>query len=113
MLSTYKFGIIAEYIAIFILKIKLYKIIATRYRSFTGEIDIIAMKGNSIIFVEVKARKNFNPNYELISSKQIKRIKNTASLFLAQNQKFQDKEARFDAILILGKKLPQHLKNVW
>jgi putative endonuclease len=113
MLSTYKFGIIAEYLAIILLKIKMYKIIAIRYRNHAGEIDIIALKSNVIIFVEVKARKTLNLDYDPVQYKQIKRLQNAASLFLAHHTKFQDKEVRFDLIIISGNNIPKHLKNVW
>ncbi|RZK74364.1 MAG: hypothetical protein EOO85_15395 [Pedobacter sp.] len=53
--------------------LKLYKIIYNRYRNRFGEIDIIALKNKTLIFVEVKGRKNHNDNNELVTRKQIER----------------------------------------
>jgi putative endonuclease len=112
MLSTYKFGIIAEYLAVLLLKIKMYRIVAMRYRNHAGEIDIIAVKNNVIVFIEVKARTNDN-GYELVHQKQIKRIRNAASLFLAQHSKYQSKEVRFDLMVVVDTLWPRHLENMW
>lgn len=112
MLSTYKFGIIAEYVAILLLKIGMYKILKLRYRNYAGEIDIIAMKNNVVVFIEVKARMKLDLGYELVHPKQIDRIKNAASLFLAQHPKLQSKDARFDLMVISANSWPRHLKNI-
>lgn len=111
MLSTYKFGIIAEYLAVLLLKLKMYRIIAIRYRNYAGEIDIIAIRKNVIVFIEVKARSN-DTDYELVQQKQIRRIQNAASLFLAQHPKYQNKDVRFDLIVITGASWPKHLQNI-
>ena len=56
-IKSYWFGIIAEYIAIFFLLMNGYKILKRRYKTFAGEVDIIARKSKAIISVEVKARR--------------------------------------------------------
>ena len=111
MLSTYKFGIIAEYLAVLLLKLKMYRIIAMRYRNHFGEIDIIAVRKNVIAFIKVKARGS-ETGYELVQQKQINRIRNAASLFLAQHPKYQNKDIRFDLIVIIGASWPKHLQNI-
>ncbi|MEI6187984.1 MAG: YraN family protein [Alphaproteobacteria bacterium] len=111
MLSTYKFGVIAEYLSVLILKLKMYKIIAIRHRNYFGEIDIIALRNNVIAFIEVKARAS-DVGYDLVQQKQIKRIRNAASLFLANHPKYQSKDVRFDLIVIIGISCPKHLQNI-
>ncbi len=111
MISTYKFGIIAEYLAVLLLKLKMYRIISIRYRNHFGEVDIIALKHNLIIFIEVKARAK-DVGYEFVQQKQIKRIKNAASLFLANYPKYQNKDVRFDLIIIAGISFPKHLQDI-
>ena len=54
--KTYQFGLFAEKIAILLLRLKGYQILKWRYKSYYGEIDIVAKKSRVIIFVEVKAR---------------------------------------------------------
>ncbi len=56
-LAGFKFGLFAEKATMLFLWIKGYKIIAWRYKNNLGEIDIIALKGKFIVFIEVKARK--------------------------------------------------------
>lgn len=112
-INSYKFGILAEYCAIIILVIKGYEILKLRYRNYLGEIDIIAKKANLVVFIEVKARMKYEEDYSPVTNKQILRIKNAASLFLAQNAKFHNAECRFDLIVIAGNCWPKHLQNVW
>jgi len=54
--ANHDFGLRAETFAAIWLRLKLYKILARRYRVNGGEIDIIARRGDDIVFVEVKAR---------------------------------------------------------
>ena len=111
MISTHRFGIIAEYLAVLLLKLKMYRIIAIRYRNHFGEVDIIALKNNLIIFIEVKARAK-DVGYEFVQQKQIKRIRNAASLFLANYPKYQNKDVRIDLIIIAGVSFPKHLQGI-
>lgn len=107
----YKFGILAERIAIILLLLKGYKILKHRYRNFLGEIDIIAEKSKTIIFIEVKARKNFSQIADVLSNNQINRIKNSAQFFINQNQHFQKYNFRYDLIAFNKVYLPKHFKG--
>jgi len=108
--STYLYGIKQEKIAEIFLKIKGYKIIANRYKNPFGEIDIIARKGKTLVFVEVKARKNNELIETILRTKQVQRIKNSAEIFLANND-FSECDIRFDLILFSKTKIPIHYKN--
>ncbi len=55
--SAYRYGLHAEKIAALYLRCKGYRILAERYRNALGEIDIVARAGNTLVAVEVKARK--------------------------------------------------------
>ena len=81
------FGYFAEIIIVLILSFFAYRIIKHRYRNCCGEIDIIAIRGNSIFFIEVKARRNKDKNIviDLLALRQQKRIKKTADYFLSIN----------------------------
>lgn len=102
MKETYRFGLFAEKLAIIFLRIKGYKILQNRYKTKFGEIDIIAKKRNFIVFIEVKGRKKRQNIEELISTKQISRIKNTADFYISNNCKFSNHDFRFDFIEIYG-----------
>lgn len=77
-----------------------YKILARNYRQFFGEIDLIAKKSDTLIFVEVKWRKNslVDPA-ELIGLSKQKKIISIAKHFLSQHNDLEV-VCRFDVALI-------------
>ena len=111
-IKAYKFGLIAEFFARFYLRVKLYRIVAKRYRSPFGEIDIIAKKNKQIIFVEVKARDDISL-MDFISKRQQNRIVKSAEYFLKQQPKYQNYNLRFDAIIMNRYFLPNHFVGYW
>lgn len=111
--KTYQFGILAEKIAAVFLCLKGYKILEKRYKNHFGEIDLIAKKACVIIFVEVKARKTKATIEEVLRPSQLKRIKRSAELFIAQNPQFHNYDLRFDFIEIGKNFWPKHQKNFW
>jgi putative endonuclease len=111
-IKAYKFGLIAEFFARLYLRVKLYKIIAKRYRSPFGEIDIIAKKNTQIIFIEVKARDDISL-MDFISKRQRSRIEKSAEFFLKQKPKYQNYNLRFDAIIMNGYFWPNHFVSYW
>lgn len=79
-----------------------FKIIAKNYYSKAGEIDIIALDGDKIVFVEVKTWSVFgmeNLEYVIDIRKQQKMIK-TAKFFLLENRKYNNMTIRFDVIFV-------------
>ena len=112
MLSAGKFG---ETIAENYLIKNGYKILKKNFRTKFGEIDIIAEKGNFIIFIEVKFRKN--PEYgkaeESINHHKLKKIYNTANFYLKNIYK-KNKLPRIDIIAIncFDKLEIKHYKNI-
>lgn len=116
-MTNYSSGKYAEGLAKAYLGIKGYSIIAENYKTGrgtgAGEIDIIAKKANLIVFVEVKKRKSLDTAAYSIFESQKQRIINGAKAFISHNQKYENHDMRFDAILI---KLPfsiKHIKNAW
>ena len=114
--KSYYFGIIAEFIAAFFLILKGYRILKIRNKTFIGEIDIIAKKGDYLIAIEVKARKKWTPFLaeEVLSDNQKIRIRRAMDVFLSSNQKqFKEYGVRFDLIIIIPYKTPQHFIGFW
>lgn len=113
-LKNYQFGKLAELVVIIYLRLKFYQIIARRYKTKLGEIDIIAYKANKLIAVEVKARKNFySDTTEIFTKHQARRIKNTISYFLYNNPRYKDCLIRFDLILVNRFFVIKHCQNYW
>jgi len=87
-----------------------YRILVRRWKSPLGEIDIIAARRHTLIFVEVKARANLDDAAEAITERQKQRIAAAAELWLAGNPMPAIRDMRFDAILVAPGKLPHHIK---
>ena len=117
--KAYKFGLAAEKIAAIFLRLKGYRIIAERYRNPRGEIDILAVRGKILAVVEVKARQNFADCAYSINPWKQQKILSALEWLMAGNGKIAGLVAtgehiiRFDAILVVPKRLPKHLKDAW
>jgi putative endonuclease len=109
--KTYQFGILAEKITIFFLRLKGYKILAWRYKTYFGEIDIIAKKAKTIIAVEVKARRGKINIEEVLRPRQIKRTKAAIEFFVAKNSRFHNHNLRFDFVEVGRFFTIKHHKN--
>ncbi|ACM19853.1 protein of unknown function UPF0102 [Geotalea daltonii FRC-32] len=95
-------GEVGEAIAVTFLKGLHFSILERNFRCKCGEIDIIARDGRTLVFVEVKTRKNTAfgvPQLAVTPFKQ-RQISKAALTWLAQ-KKMQDAAARFDVIAIL------------
>jgi putative endonuclease len=109
---SYDFGLISEFIIKLYLTLKFYKILHSRYRSRFGEIDIIAKRGSTILFIEVKGRKKLPLNLEVVTQRQIERIKKTALFFIAKNPIYQQCNLRFDLIIPYRWGI-KYIENAW
>ncbi|MCR5834798.1 MAG: YraN family protein [Selenomonadaceae bacterium] len=78
-----------------------YEIVTRNFRIRSAEIDIIARSGDTIIFVEVKARSNIRHGLpiEAVTLRKQKKIIEAASIFL-QDDNYADCACRFDVIEI-------------
>ena len=54
---AYRHGLFAETVAALLLRLKGHRIVARRYKTPVGEIDLVALKGKRLAFVEVKRRE--------------------------------------------------------
>ena len=74
-----------------------------------GEIDIVARRRSTLIFVEVKARESFDAAAEAIGPRQRQRIIAAAGIWLASHPLDASRDMRFDVILVAPHRLPRHL----
>lgn len=95
-------GGIGESIATTYLKGKGFTIVERNFRCVCGEVDIVAREGRSIVFVEVKCRKNmeYGPPQLAITPFKQRQISKAALVWLSKRKLF-DVDARFDVIAIL------------
>lgn len=78
-----------------------------------GEVDLILVRGKTLIFVEVKYRPTLVQAMEAITVQNQIRVAKSSAVFLQKNPKYKDYQVRYDAILLAPKKWPKHLQNAW
>ena len=107
--AAFRVGLSAESRAAALLIAKGYRIVARRYRSPVGEVDIVARRGRVLIFVEVKARNRLDDAAESLLPRQQRRIAAAASAWLAEHPDDAESHIRFDAVLVAPGRLPRHI----
>jgi len=111
--TSYQTGLLAESLCRFALRLKCYRIVASRYKTPRGEIDIIALRGNSVAMVEVKARGTEREAIESILPRQQERLHAAALDFLARHPHFANHDVRFDVMLVAPRRWPVHIRDAW
>jgi putative endonuclease len=107
--AAFGLGISAESRAAAFLLAKGFRILARRWKSPLGEIDIVARRRSLLVFVEVKARASLDEAAESLSLRQQRRIAAAAEVWLAAYPDAAIRDIRFDAILVAPGKLPRHI----
>ena len=108
-IAAFRTGISAESRAAAYLMAKGYRILAKRYRTAHGEIDLVARRRNLIAFVEVKARASLDEAAYAVTPRQQQRIIDAAQGWLVAHPEHAEFELRFDAMLIAPRSLPRHV----
>ena len=106
---AFRTGISAESRAAAFLIAKGFRILARRWRSPVGEIDIIARRRSLLVFVEVKARDRLDDAAWSVTDRQRLRIAAAAEVWLAQNADDRIRDIRFDAMLVAPGRIPRHI----
>ena len=107
--AAFRTGLSAESRAAALLMAKGYHILAKRFKTPHGEIDLVAKKRNLIAFVEVKARARLDDAAYAVTPRQQARIIDAAQGWLMTHPEHAEFDLRFDAILIAPRRLPRHL----
>lgn len=111
--TSYQTGLRAESLCRLALRLKFYRILAARYRSPLGEIDIIASRGDTLALIEVKARSSRREAAEAIHFRQRERLQRAAGDFLVRHPRFNRHNIRFDIMLVQPHRWPAHIKDAW
>lgn len=102
----------AERIAAWWLRLKGWRILAIRARTPVGEVDLIARRGRTVAFVEVKARATEAGAGLALDDWRLKRVARAAEALAARYVKPGD-DMRIDAMFVVPGRWPRHLENVW
>jgi putative endonuclease len=94
-------GKLGESVAASLIKSQGYKILERNFQTRFGEVDIVALDGDTLVFVEVKTRwsKDFGLPEEAVTPRKLKYIERVAALFRAKNQQLPPGE-RIDVVAI-------------
>ena len=106
-------GRTAERVAEFWLILKGYRILARRVRLPMGEIDLIAVRGDVLAFVEVKQRASLNRAQDAVSERAWHRISAASAVWVAKRRKLTKKIWRYDLIAIVRGHRPHHYPDYW
>lgn len=112
-MKTREIGKINEDLAVDYLKKRNYRIVERNFRRKFGEIDIIAKDRDTLVFIEVRSRKDdfFGSPLESIDQKKIRKISRTALSFISKtDQEFSS--IRFDVISIVNGEI-EHIENAF
>jgi putative endonuclease len=107
--AAFRTGLSAETRAAAYLMAKGYRIMAKRFRTPYGEIDIVARRRSLLVFVEVKARASLDDAAYAVTPRQQQRIIDAAQAWLMAHPEHADFDLRFDVMLIAPRHLPRHL----
>ncbi len=76
-----------------------YRVVARNYRCAAGEIDLVALDGATVVFVEVKTRTHvaFGTPFEAVDQRKQRRVQRAAQHYLVA-ERLLDRNARFDVV---------------
>jgi putative endonuclease len=111
--AAYRHGHAAEAAAALLLLAKGFRLLARRYRTPLGEIDLVAKRGRLIAFVEVKARPSHDEGLESVGRLAERRIVDAADMWLAKHPDAAGLDLRYDMILVTPWRLPRHLPDAF
>jgi putative endonuclease len=102
----------AETLACWYLRLHGWRILARRARVPGGEVDIVARRGRTLAFVEVKARASEETAALALDEWRLRRVALAAERLAPRFMRAGD-DIRIDAMFVIPGRWPRHLKNVW
>lgn len=110
---AFRTGISAESRAAALMVAKGFRILARRWKSPVGEIDIVARRRHLLVFMEVKARHSLDDAAESVTERQRQRIIAAAEAWIATYPDPSIHDMRFDAMLVAPGKMPKHIQGAF
>ena len=110
-LRRYRRGIVSEWVAAAALMARGYRILGHRVRTPLGEIDLIAVRGKRVAFVEVKRRATRTEAEAALGGPLAQRLRRASDYWVSRHARYRDHERGLDAILVLPSRLPIYLPD--
>lgn len=101
-----------EWLAAWYLRLTGWRILAQRVKTPRGEVDIVAQRGNLVVFVEVKWRRDLRDLALAVDHHRLRRVAAAAEV-LAPRYARAGEDVRIDVILIAPRQWPRRIANAW
>lgn len=98
--------------AAWFLRLKGWRILASRVRTPAGEVDLVARRPGLVAFVEVKTRDSDAALDHAIDAPRLSRVAAAAGILASQYAQPGD-DIRIDVVLLAPGRLPRHIENAW
>ncbi len=112
-----KRGRLAETLCVIALRLTGWRILERRMKARRGtglgEVDIVARRGMTVAFIEVKARGDFTSAAESVTPSQRARITRSAEVYLQRQTHLADCNVRFDVMLLSSGFIPRRIVDAW
>lgn len=106
-------GRFAEWLCLWHLRLRGWRVVARDWRCPSGEIDILARRGKVLAVIEVKSRDEFDAAAAALMPRQRRRIARAAEAFLLSRPDLGRLDPRFDVMLVAPRRLPRHWPGAW
>jgi putative endonuclease len=103
----------AETIALWYLRFKGYRLLARRFKTHAGEIDLIMRRGQTTAFIEVKARTTVDDSVYSVTTHAARRIASAAALYVTRDEIAAKGFQRFDIVAVPSYLWPTHIENAF
>ena len=103
----------AELVALIFLLLKGYRPLGRRIKTPKGELDLIAKRGKTVVFAEVKWRTNAHGAISAVTPHQAKRLVSAARYWIARDPAYAHLTYRFDIIAMSPYLWPVHIENAF
>jgi len=103
----------AEWAVALWLRLQGWQILDRRARTGAGEIDIVARRGRTLAFIEVKTRARADLALTSLTPRQQARIVRAGALWRARYKRFSHLQPRFDLVLAVPGRWPRHIKGAF
>lgn len=103
----------AEFKAELLLRLKGYSILARRFKTSFGEVDLVARRGRRLAFVEVKLRATADSALDAVGYDNRQRVYDAADLFQRRCLWSRDLEPSFDVVAVPRSGWPLHLRDAF
>jgi putative endonuclease len=103
----------AEVLAALVLIAKGYRILGFRLKTPQAEIDILALRGDTLAVVEVKRRASLELALEAVNPDQRDRLRRAGAALAAKRPGLTSAQVRLDLIALAPRRLPRHVHDAW